>query len=85
MSKGRTSVERKDDMKDSEENKKNTLKTEFIFQMGFIVFVLLGAFMKEISWVFWIFACICALCWVVFVQKEKVKEEKEKKAEKEAP
>lgn len=72
-------------MKDSEENQKTTLKTEFFFQIGFLVFVLLGAFIKQISWVFWIMACICALCWVVFVQKEKAKEEKEKKDGKEAP
>ncbi len=77
--------ERKDEMKDSEENQKTTLKTEFFFQIGFLVFVLLGAFIKQISWVFWIMACICALCWVVFVQKEKAKEEKEKKEEQEAP
>lgn len=72
-------------MNDSEGNKKNTLKTEFLFQIGFIVFLLLGAFMKQISWVFWILACICALCWVIFVQKEKVRTEKEKKEEKEEP
>ncbi len=70
-------------MKDTEENKKTSLKMEFMFQIGVIVFVLLGTVMKQASLFFWILAGICTICWVIFVQKEKSGEEKEKEEEEE--
>ncbi|WP_313529487.1 hypothetical protein [Anaerotignum sp.] len=65
-------------MQGSEDNNKTPMKMEFIFQMGVIVFVLLGAIIKQASWLFWILGIICAIGWVFFVQKEKGKGEKDK-------
>lgn len=64
-------------MYESEENKKNPVKTEFIFQIGIIVFIILGALIKQASWVFWILSVLCALGWVFFVQKRQSKDDKD--------
>ena len=68
-------------MKETEENKNTSLKMEFMFQIGVIIFVLLGAVIKQASLLFWILAGICNLCWVVFVQKSKRGQEQEKEEE----
>lgn len=68
-------------MKETEDNKRTSLKMEFMFQLGVIIFVLLGAVFKQVSLLFWILAGICTLFWVVFVQKEKSGEDKEKEEE----
>lgn len=73
-----TKQERKIVMQDEKENKKATMKTEFFFQIGIIVFVLLGVVIKQVSWLFWMLGILCAVCWVVFVERRKRKEEKEK-------
>ncbi len=65
-------------MHDGKENKKAPMKTEFFFQIGIIVFVLLGVVFKQASWLFWILGILCAVCWVIFVERRKRKEEKEK-------
>lgn len=65
-------------MKDSQDNKKTPMKMEFIFQIGVIVFIVLGAVMKQVSWLFWILGIICAIGWVIFVQKEKRKQDQDK-------
>jgi uncharacterized membrane protein YecN with MAPEG domain len=65
-------------MQDLEKNKKAPMKIEFLFQLGIIVFIALGAMIKQASWLFWILGIICALGWVFFVEKRKKQEEKEK-------
>ncbi len=65
-------------MQDLKENKKAPMKIEFLFQLGIIVFIILGALIKQASWLFWILGIICAFGWVFFVEKRKKQEEKEK-------
>ncbi|MDD4843399.1 MAG: hypothetical protein PHU31_03570 [Anaerotignum sp.] len=65
-------------MQDLEENKKAPMKIEFLFQIGIIVFIALGAMIKQASWLFWILGIVCALGWVFFVEKRKKQKEKEK-------
>lgn len=74
----RIKQERKMEMQDNEENQKTPMKTEFFFQIGIIVFVLLGVIIKQASWLFWILGIICAVCWVIFVEKRKRNEEENK-------
>ena len=71
-------------MEEFEKNKKSPVKkTEFIFQIGIIIFILLGVAAKEFAWKFWVAAAICAVCWIIFVQKEK--QQQEEKDEREEP
>lgn len=65
-------------MQDLERNKKPPIKTEFLFQIGIIFFIILGAIIKQASWLFWILAIACAVCWIIFVEKRKKEEEKDK-------
>ncbi len=65
-------------MQGSENNDKHQTKMEFIFQIGVIVFVLLGTLVKQFSWPFWILGIICAIGWVFYVQRENRKEKKDK-------
>ncbi|WMI81542.1 hypothetical protein [Anaerotignum sp. MB30-C6] len=65
-------------MQGPEEKKETPRKIEFVFQIGVIIFIVLGAVIKHASWLFWILGILCAVGWVMVVQKEKRKKEDNK-------
>lgn len=65
-------------MQGPEEKKETPRKIEFVFQIGVIIFIVLGAVIKQASWLFWILGILCAAGWVMVVQKEKRKKEDNK-------
>jgi len=69
-------------MEDFENKNKSVVKkTEFFFQIGIIIFILLGVVVKENAWKFWVAAAICAVCLIIFVQKEKQQKEETDESE----